>query len=112
MDSPTGRTDCSWMDTLAKCGPCRTVVTMSSTSRVVLAGRMMSAYRQSFSSHGCCATMHSMLSSFIASMVQLPWFQQVMRHGVSVHIMWMRTCLLYTSDAADEEDSVDLGGRR
>eukprot|EP00658_Telonema_sp_P-2_P036429 TRINITY_DN26359_c0_g1_i1.p2 TRINITY_DN26359_c0_g1~~TRINITY_DN26359_c0_g1_i1.p2 ORF type:complete len:118 (-),score=21.69 TRINITY_DN26359_c0_g1_i1:39-392(-) len=25
---------------------------------------------------------------------------------------WMFTCLLYTSDAADEEDSVDLGGRR
>ena len=23
-----------------------------------------------------------------------------------------RCCLLYTSDAADEEDSVDLGGRR
>ena len=23
-----------------------------------------------------------------------------------------RPCLLYTSDAADEEDSVDLGGRR
>eukprot|EP00658_Telonema_sp_P-2_P029788 TRINITY_DN22601_c0_g1_i1.p1 TRINITY_DN22601_c0_g1~~TRINITY_DN22601_c0_g1_i1.p1 ORF type:complete len:100 (-),score=10.97 TRINITY_DN22601_c0_g1_i1:58-357(-) len=23
-----------------------------------------------------------------------------------------RVCLLYTSDAADEEDSVDLGGRR
>ena len=23
-----------------------------------------------------------------------------------------RFCLLYTSDAADEEDSVDLGGRR
>src|SRR5664280_3425823 len=23
-----------------------------------------------------------------------------------------RSCLLYTSDAADEEDSVDLGGRR
>src|SRR5664279_6506147 len=23
-----------------------------------------------------------------------------------------RNCLLYTSDAADEEDSVDLGGRR
>ena len=22
------------------------------------------------------------------------------------------TCLLYTSDAADEEDSVDIGGRR
>src|SRR5664279_3262355 len=25
---------------------------------------------------------------------------------------WNFTCLLYTSDAADEEDSVDLGGRR
>ena len=24
----------------------------------------------------------------------------------------LRACLLYTSDAADEEDSVDLGGRR
>src|SRR5674536_401567 len=24
----------------------------------------------------------------------------------------LSTCLLYTSDAADEEDSVDLGGRR
>ena len=24
----------------------------------------------------------------------------------------IRGCLLYTSDAADEEDSVDLGGRR
>src|SRR5674536_353757 len=25
---------------------------------------------------------------------------------------WAGPCLLYTSDAADEEDSVDLGGRR
>ena len=25
---------------------------------------------------------------------------------------WQSLCLLYTSDAADEEDSVDLGGRR
>src|SRR5664279_498222 len=25
---------------------------------------------------------------------------------------WLKGCLLYTSDAADEEDSVDLGGRR
>src|SRR5665648_1284226 len=25
---------------------------------------------------------------------------------------YLYTCLLYTSDAADEEDSVDLGGRR
>ena len=26
--------------------------------------------------------------------------------------MMIKICLLYTSDAADEEDSVDLGGRR
>ena len=26
--------------------------------------------------------------------------------------VWGNNCLLYTSDAADEEDSVDLGGRR
>ena len=25
---------------------------------------------------------------------------------------WVSTCLLYTSDAADERSSVDLGGRR
>eukprot|EP00658_Telonema_sp_P-2_P026607 TRINITY_DN2075_c0_g1_i19.p2 TRINITY_DN2075_c0_g1~~TRINITY_DN2075_c0_g1_i19.p2 ORF type:complete len:144 (-),score=35.04 TRINITY_DN2075_c0_g1_i19:119-550(-) len=29
-----------------------------------------------------------------------------------VLILDTNTCLLYTSDAADEEDSVDLGGRR
>eukprot|EP00656_Telonema_subtile_P042666 TRINITY_DN48436_c0_g1_i1.p1 TRINITY_DN48436_c0_g1~~TRINITY_DN48436_c0_g1_i1.p1 ORF type:complete len:100 (-),score=19.25 TRINITY_DN48436_c0_g1_i1:94-393(-) len=27
-------------------------------------------------------------------------------------ISYVQACLLYTSDAADEEDSVDLGGRR
>ena len=27
-------------------------------------------------------------------------------------IFWPRICLLYTSDAADERSSVDLGGRR
>eukprot|EP00658_Telonema_sp_P-2_P000638 TRINITY_DN10234_c0_g1_i6.p2 TRINITY_DN10234_c0_g1~~TRINITY_DN10234_c0_g1_i6.p2 ORF type:complete len:144 (-),score=40.00 TRINITY_DN10234_c0_g1_i6:85-516(-) len=42
------------------------------------------------------------------------------RVGRAVHLMpptlapvlCVDTCLLYTSDAADEEDSVDLGGRR
>src|SRR5665648_77008 len=29
-----------------------------------------------------------------------------------LHWSASKTCLLYTSDAADEEDSVDLGGRR
>ena len=27
-------------------------------------------------------------------------------------LTWEKTCLLYTSDAADERSSVDLGGRR
>ncbi|GAB5800625.1 hypothetical protein JMUB7518_28160 [Staphylococcus aureus] len=29
-----------------------------------------------------------------------------------VIITWFSNCLLYTSDAADELDGVDLGGRR
>ena len=32
--------------------------------------------------------------------------------NVSIKSKYIHTCLLYTSDAADEEDSVDLGGRR
>eukprot|EP00658_Telonema_sp_P-2_P018058 TRINITY_DN1706_c0_g1_i2.p1 TRINITY_DN1706_c0_g1~~TRINITY_DN1706_c0_g1_i2.p1 ORF type:complete len:138 (-),score=26.85 TRINITY_DN1706_c0_g1_i2:90-503(-) len=31
---------------------------------------------------------------------------------VRIPVLCVDTCLLYTSDAADEEDSVDLGGRR
>src|SRR5665648_1031787 len=34
------------------------------------------------------------------------------RHGLRSPEDHVCTCLLYTSDAADEEDSVDLGGRR
>ena len=32
--------------------------------------------------------------------------------GCSSNVSEEDICLLYTSDAADEEDSVDLGGRR
>eukprot|EP00658_Telonema_sp_P-2_P043197 TRINITY_DN31142_c0_g1_i2.p1 TRINITY_DN31142_c0_g1~~TRINITY_DN31142_c0_g1_i2.p1 ORF type:complete len:289 (+),score=57.81 TRINITY_DN31142_c0_g1_i2:414-1280(+) len=36
-----------------------------------------------------------------------------LNNGVVVHdVAMVNACLLYTSDAADEEDSVDLGGRR
>ena len=38
--------------------------------------------------------------------VQFDWFVRPQCLGMSY------ICLLYTSDAADEEDSVDLGGRR
>eukprot|EP00658_Telonema_sp_P-2_P033113 TRINITY_DN24377_c0_g1_i1.p1 TRINITY_DN24377_c0_g1~~TRINITY_DN24377_c0_g1_i1.p1 ORF type:complete len:109 (+),score=13.09 TRINITY_DN24377_c0_g1_i1:261-587(+) len=34
------------------------------------------------------------------------------RHSPIIGLSCDSTCLLYTSDAADEEDSVDLGGRR
>eukprot|EP00658_Telonema_sp_P-2_P075001 TRINITY_DN64364_c0_g1_i1.p1 TRINITY_DN64364_c0_g1~~TRINITY_DN64364_c0_g1_i1.p1 ORF type:complete len:152 (+),score=1.91 TRINITY_DN64364_c0_g1_i1:339-794(+) len=38
---------------------------------------------------------------------------QILSLPVQCHVQCHgRTCLLYTSDAADEEDSVDLGGRR
>eukprot|EP00658_Telonema_sp_P-2_P047131 TRINITY_DN35686_c0_g1_i2.p1 TRINITY_DN35686_c0_g1~~TRINITY_DN35686_c0_g1_i2.p1 ORF type:complete len:123 (-),score=57.38 TRINITY_DN35686_c0_g1_i2:58-426(-) len=33
-------------------------------------------------------------------------------HSSTHHFVNPHTCLLYTSDAADEEDSVDFGGRR
>ena len=44
-------------------------------------------------------SMHSLLS----------W--RVGTNGVN-DLQWFWSCLLYTSDAADEEDSVDLGSRR
>ena len=31
---------------------------------------------------------------------------------IGVALAWLTACLLYTSDAADERSSVDLGGRR
>ena len=34
------------------------------------------------------------------------------RNPKAVPDAWERACLLYTSDAADERSSVDLGGRR
>ena len=36
------------------------------------------------------------------------FWQVIDKHGVNIFY----TCLLYTSDAADERSSVDLGGRR
>src|SRR5664280_664648 len=38
------------------------------------------------------------------------WFLQ--QRGIGQPTETIQICLLYTSDAADEEDSVDLGGRR
>src|SRR5664279_6586568 len=51
-----------------------------------------------------------------------PWVWRLSRDGGGAPVLASHTgrpaaaqeaiCLLYTSDAADEEDSVDLGGRR
>ena len=38
------------------------------------------------------------------------WIQRFQAHRLAVGLC--RRCLLYTSDAADERSSVDLGGRR
>ena len=38
---------------------------------------------------------------------------QVRLYNGNFHLIWHNSsCLLYTSDAADERSSVDLGGRR
>ena len=54
---------------------------MSSSSSLVLTGRMMSANRQSFSSQGCWHKMNSMSGWRMAWMKLLPSFQQVIQRG-------------------------------
>ena len=39
-------------------------------------------------------------------------FRTILRYLITYMMEDPRTCLLYTSDAADERSSVDLGGRR
>src|SRR5665648_987478 len=47
----------------------------------------------------------------IPDIVQQFCFAMVnMSHHCNDWRSWLKVCLLYTSDAADEEDSVDLGG--
>src|SRR5665648_1269537 len=54
-------------------------------------------------------TMQSFPGIFIVELVVI--FIPIALHAI--YGTWVvYTCLLYTSDAADEEDSVDLGGRR
>src|SRR5664279_58759 len=43
---------------------------------------------------------------------RMPATKQSIFHYLLKRAMKDSSCLLYTSDAADEEDSVDLGGRR
>src|SRR5664280_777103 len=47
---------------------------------------------------------HRRIPSFIGSILLVAFANTIFTYFVA--------CLLYTSDAADEEDSVDLGGRR
>src|SRR5664279_232309 len=77
-------------------------------------------------------TIDSKLSSFLSSLVCCTcWTDILVSDLASIHLIFtinhshssssilpfylrlnLFSCLLYTSDAADEEDSVDLGGRR
>eukprot|EP00828_Plagiopyla_frontata_P021050 TRINITY_DN2719_c0_g1_i1.p2 TRINITY_DN2719_c0_g1~~TRINITY_DN2719_c0_g1_i1.p2 ORF type:complete len:120 (+),score=17.32 TRINITY_DN2719_c0_g1_i1:87-446(+) len=55
---------------------------------------------------------------YLAVMAGLAWLLALGSERLGYNWQWYRIpqyiwdCLLYTSDAADEEDSVDLGGRR
>eukprot|EP00656_Telonema_subtile_P058571 TRINITY_DN9959_c0_g1_i3.p2 TRINITY_DN9959_c0_g1~~TRINITY_DN9959_c0_g1_i3.p2 ORF type:complete len:103 (+),score=32.69 TRINITY_DN9959_c0_g1_i3:99-407(+) len=42
---------------------------------------------------------------------QIHWVNCMLQYDIVLADLY-NVCLLYTSDAADEEDSVDLGGRR
>ena len=48
----------------------------------------------------------------IAMIILLSLVAIVIGVAIGYQVAKTRICLLYTSDAADEEDSVDLGGRR
>ena len=52
-------------------------------------GRMMSAKMVSFSSQGCCTTMVSILGLRKAWIDSMLLFQQVVRQGLSIQIMWI-----------------------
>src|SRR5674536_24887 len=79
------------------------------------------------STTGCCwlppASAREMMRSTQDAEVEEPAFQSSVstdQFQTAMRRCWARArvvevyapCLLYTSDAADEEDSVDLGGRR
>eukprot|EP00828_Plagiopyla_frontata_P041586 TRINITY_DN5975_c0_g1_i1.p1 TRINITY_DN5975_c0_g1~~TRINITY_DN5975_c0_g1_i1.p1 ORF type:complete len:3014 (-),score=332.15 TRINITY_DN5975_c0_g1_i1:53-9094(-) len=49
---------------------------------------------------------------FITAGTYVPFNPPKLMDDSEVRSITFQTCLLYTSDAADEEDSVDLGGRR
>ena len=55
-----------------------------------------------------------MLTGVASSSIHLPeqWWCAPCRPNYAMLINILRPCLLYTSDAADERSSVDLGGRR
>src|SRR5664280_1841417 len=77
-----------------------------------------------FSVVGCVLLLFSAASTCCVLKKIVPFFMTKSRYPVfcffdglpcdvaGMETPWSPICLLYTSDAADEEDSVDLGGRR
>src|SRR5664280_1543963 len=96
---------------------CRVVSTCSSSrARVPGGGRRTNRRADRGSGAGRLISSRRMRASVRrarprpSSIPVISWIQFEMAHASNAaHI---HTCLLYTSDAADEEDSVDLGGRR
>ena len=52
-----------------------------------------------------------LIASYTRERIEYP-FKHISPSGITGTPTVSKICLLYTSDAADEEDSVDLGGRR
>ena len=62
--------------------------------------------------HRYPAVANQMLLVMARMSVLLNNYERAAQELADIRIDKFNPCLLYTSDAADEEDSVDLGGRR
>eukprot|EP00658_Telonema_sp_P-2_P067293 TRINITY_DN56214_c0_g1_i2.p1 TRINITY_DN56214_c0_g1~~TRINITY_DN56214_c0_g1_i2.p1 ORF type:complete len:171 (+),score=11.17 TRINITY_DN56214_c0_g1_i2:593-1105(+) len=59
-----------------------------------------------------CSRLPTALQTKSRQSYTAPWLSRPTCQASGIPVLCVDTCLLYTSDAADEEDSVDLGGRR
>src|SRR5664279_2087018 len=100
--TPFRRMDTSWYRRCTQAWRIRQQLHMATTSKTdTWAGRRQGSVRGSISSSFTKARMNGLATALRRATARTCGFTKVGRI----------TCLLYTSDAADEEDSVDLGGR-
>src|SRR5664280_3890892 len=60
----------------------------------------------------CLPTTRFLIRGALKGAINMPHYLISVWHDETFELDFSTPCLLYTSDAADEEDSVDLGGRR